>query len=153
MIDTTQGFTMVRMLDATPAEIWRAWTDPDEIAAWWHPHGMTTPRDSVAVDATVGGTYRYTMVDDLSGQSYETGGVYRELVENQKLVFTWGYPDGNQDENPLVTVTIEDLGELTRLTFDLRGVDGTKGDNNFYDGWDSALDELVGHLGQNDVLG
>ena len=153
MIDTTQGFTMVRMLDATPSQIWQAWTDPDEIAVWWHPHGMTTPRDSVSVDARVGGTYTYTMVDDTSGERYETGGVYRELVENQKLVFTWGYPDGNQDENPLVTVTIEDLGELTRMTFDLRGMDGTKGDDNYYDGWDSALDELVGHLGQNDVLG
>lgn len=153
MIDTTKGFTLVRMLDATPAEIWRAWTDPDEMAQWWHPSGMTTPRDSVTADVRVGGRYTYTMVDDASGADYPTGGEYREIVENKKLVFTWGKPDDAPDDTTLVTVTIEDLGELTRLTFDIRGVDGASGDGDFFDGWESALDELVGHLGQAGVLG
>ena len=34
MIDKNLGFTLVRNFDATPAEIWRAWTDPDEAAAY-----------------------------------------------------------------------------------------------------------------------
>jgi uncharacterized protein YndB with AHSA1/START domain len=153
VIDTTRGFTLVRQYDATPEELWRAWTDPDEVAAWWHPAGLHTPRETVTIDARVGGSYAYTMVNDASGEEYPTGGVYREVVENEKLVFTWGNPDDDPDDTPVVTVTIESLGELTRLTFDLRGVDGMRGDANVYDGWDSALDELANHLGQTPVAG
>jgi uncharacterized protein YndB with AHSA1/START domain len=153
MIDTNKGFTLVRQYDATPEQIWRAWTDPDEVAEWWHPAGMTTPRETVSIDATVGGRYTYTMVDDVTGQSYPTGGVYRELVPNERLVFTWGEPDAAESEAPVVTLTIESLGELSRLTFDIRGVEGMAGDGSFYDGWESALDELAEHLGQTAVAG
>lgn len=146
MIDLTKGFTLVRLFDATPEEIWDAWTNPDEAAQWWHPRGMTTPRDSVSIDARVGGTYTYTMVDDTTGDAYPTGGVYREVEPHTRLSFTWGNPGDDPDETPLVTVTIEDVGDLTRLTFDLRGVDGMPGDDSFHDGWESALDELVDHL-------
>ena len=70
-----------------------------------------------------------------------------------RLSFTWGDPDDDPDDSPVVTVVIEGLGELTWLTFDLRGVDGEPGDGSFYDGWDEALDALVEHLGQTAVHG
>jgi uncharacterized protein YndB with AHSA1/START domain len=153
MIDTTRGFTLVRQYDTTPEAIWRAWTDADQAAVWWHPAGLHTPRETVTIDARVGGRYAYTMVNDASGEHYPTGGVYREVVENEKLVFTWGDPDEEPDDTPVATVTIESLGELTRLTFDLRGVYGMRGDADVYDGWDSALDELANYLGQTPVAG
>ena len=153
MMDTTKGFTLVRNLDATPAEIWAAWTNPDEAARWWHPRGLSTPRETVSIDARVGGRYEYTMVNDATGEEYVTVGEYREVVPMEKLVFTWGKPEDDPDDCPLITVTIEPLGELTRMRFDLRGVDGTRGDADVYDGWDSALDVLAGYLGQAEVLG
>ena len=146
MIDKNLGFTLVRNFDATPAEIWRAWTDPDEAAMWWHPRGVTTPRDSVVIDARVGGRYAYTMINDANGDEYPTLGVYLEVVENERLVFTWGNPGEADDDALLITVTIEDLGELTRMTFDLRGIEGVSGDDNIYDGWEQALDILAEHL-------
>ncbi len=146
MIDTTQGFTLVRELDATPEEVWAMWTDPDEVARWWHPRGLVTPRDTVRIDARVGGTYAYTMVDEGSGESWPTGGVYREVEPCTRLAFTWGRPDDDPDEAPLVTVTLEPVGGRTRMTFDLRGVAGHPGDGWFHDGWDSALDVLAEHL-------
>ena len=146
MIDKNLGFTLVRNFDATPAEIWRAWTDPDEAAMWWHPRGVTTPRDSVVIDARVGGRYAYTMINDANGDEYPTLGVYLEVIENERLVFTWGNPGEADDDALLITVTIEDLGELTRMTFDLRGIEGVSGDDNIYDGWEQALDILAEHL-------
>jgi len=146
MIDKTLGFTIVRNLDATPAEIWRAWVDPDEAATWLHPRGFTTPRDSVVIDARIGGRYAYTMVNDASGEEYPTTGVYREIVENERIVFTWGEPGEDDDDVPVITVTLEDLGELTRMTFDIRGVEGVSGDDYIYDGWEQALDELAAQL-------
>jgi uncharacterized protein YndB with AHSA1/START domain len=153
MIDADAGFTLTREIDATPDAIWAAWTEPDEIAAWWHPRGMTTPRESVSVDLRPGGGYTYTMVDESTGEEYPTGGVYHEVDGPGRLAFTWGTPGADADETPRVTVVIESLGELTRLTFRLQGVAGFSGDGSYYDGWESALDVLVGHLGQQEVLG
>jgi uncharacterized protein YndB with AHSA1/START domain len=153
MIDTSKGFTLVREFDATPAEIWHAWTHPDEAAQWLHPRGVSTPRDTVRIDARVGGRYAYTMVNDATGEKYPTGGVYREMVPFEKLVFTWGDPDDRPENCPLITVTIEPLGELTRMTLDLRGYDGARGDGNVFDGWESALDVLAEHLAQTEVRG
>jgi uncharacterized protein YndB with AHSA1/START domain len=153
MIDTDKGFTLTRELDATPEQIWRAWTVPAEAADWWHPAGLHTPVESVSIDARPGGRYAYTMVSDLSGEEHPTGGVYREVAEPEKLVFTWGSPDDDPDDALLITVTIRSLGELSRIVFDLRGYEGMSGDGDIYDGWESALDELARHLGQNAVAG
>ena len=153
MIDESRGFTLTRTLDATAQAVWNAWTVPDEAAEWWHPQGVSTPRESVHIDARVGEGYRYTMVDDTTGEEYPTGGVYLEVQPTDRLVFTWGRPDADPDDTPVVTVTVHDLGGLTRLTFDLRGEDGWSGDDSFYDGWDSALDALAEHLGQTAVHG
>jgi uncharacterized protein YndB with AHSA1/START domain len=88
----------------------------------------------IEIDAPVGGRYTFTMVNDATGDEVVTGGDYREVVPFERLVFTWGDPDGDPDDTPVVTVTLEPVGERTRMTFDLRGVDGTKGDRSFYDG-------------------
>lgn len=147
MIDTTApGFTLVRDFEATPEELWSAWTEPDEVAVWWHPRGVSTPRESVAIDARVGGRYAYTMVDDATGDRYPTGGVYLEVQPFERLRFTWGEPDADPSEAPIVTVTLEPNGNRTRMTFDLRGVEGRPGDGFVHDGWDSALDVLGDYL-------
>ena len=153
MTDHTLGFTLVRNLDARPERIWNAWTRADEAAEWWHPRGATTPRESVEINPTVGGTYRYTMVDDATGDETVTAGDYREVIPFEKLLFTWGKPEDTSNDRFLITVTIEDLGELARVTFDLRGYAGMKGDEFIYDGWESALDSLAAFVGQSEVLG
>lgn len=147
MIDSTKGFTIVRTLQANPEEVWQAWTEPDQAAQWWHPGGTTTPRDSVGMDVQLGGSYTYAMVNDETGERVVTGGVYREVAPFERLAFTWGEPDGDPDETPLVTVSLEPVDEGTRMTFELRGVDGSKGDGFFYDGWDEVLTSLGDHMG------
>ncbi|HAM26700.1 MAG TPA: SRPBCC domain-containing protein [Microbacteriaceae bacterium] len=151
MIDTSRGFTLVRTFEATPEQIWKAWTDPDSAAQWWHPRGTSTPREAVEIDARVGGRYTYTMVNDATGDRVVTGGVYREVEPFERLVFTWGHPNGDPDDTPVITITLEPVHEGTRMTFDLRGVDGTKGDGYFYDGWQEVLVSLGDHLGQSQI--
>lgn len=146
MIDLSKGFTIVRTFEATPKEIWNAWTDPDEVCQWWHPVGSSTPRDNVQIDARVGGAYVYAMVSDETGESVETGGIYREMVPFERLVFTWGDPNGDPDDTPIVTITLAPANGGTKMTFDLRGVEGAKGDGFFFDGWDGVLDSLESHL-------
>lgn len=139
MIDTTVGFTLIKEFDATPEELWRYWTDPVEAATWLHPRGVSTPRETVRIDARVGGSYEYVMVNDDTGEHYPTAGEYREVVPHERMVFTWGRPEDDPDDCPIITVTFEPVDGGTRMTFDLRGFPGSPGDD-VYDGWTEALD-------------
>ncbi|MCO5223066.1 MAG: SRPBCC domain-containing protein [Thermomicrobiales bacterium] len=146
MTDMSKGFKIVRVFGATPEEVWAAWTDPDAAAQWWHPYGTSTPREEVEIDARVGGHYTYTMVNDSTGERVVTAGVYLEVTPYERLVFSWGSPGDDPMDTPRITVTLEAVDADTRMTFELRGVEGFKGDNFFYDGWDEALDSLGGYV-------
>jgi uncharacterized protein YndB with AHSA1/START domain len=54
--DTVQ---VVRTIDAPPAEVFRAWTDPEQIRRWWGPGEFTCPE--AEVDLRPGGSYRLVM--------------------------------------------------------------------------------------------
>ena len=139
-------FTIARIFDAPRDLVWRAWTDPDEAAIWWHPRGIETPRESVQIDAHVGGRYSYTMIAP-DGAEYPTTGVYLEITPPERLVFTWGSP--GDDDAPVISIDLAEHGDSraqTLMTFHVQGIDGSPGDENVYDGWDSAFDILDEHL-------
>jgi len=141
-------FTITRVFDAPRETIWRAWTDPDEAPIWWHPRGVTTPRETVELDVRPGGRYRYTMVGP-DGTEYPTVGVYREITPPERLVMTWASPDDADDIAPVITIELAEhgeRGEQTHMTFHVLGIDAAPGDENVYDGWDSAFDLLVERL-------
>jgi uncharacterized protein YndB with AHSA1/START domain len=163
-IDTSTGFTLVRTFRASPEQIWQAWTDADSAARWWHPLQMHTPRDSVQIDARVSGRYTYTMVPDAPAgdvpaddaalgaapaEGIVTAGTYRVVEPHRRLEFTWGFPDDDADESPLVTIALEPVDDVTRMTFQLLGVAGVEGDGSYYDGWEQALDSLGEYLGES----
>ena len=136
-------FIITRTVDAPRAAVWQLWTDPEELSYWFHPGGMSTPRDSISVDLRVGGRYRYTMVDDETGERHPIGGVYLDVSEPERLVFTWGDPGEQAAEAPVITVTLADRGEQTELSLHVRGLAGRPGARGAYDGWDEALSALV----------
>jgi uncharacterized protein YndB with AHSA1/START domain len=74
-----------REFNAPPHLVWRAFTEPELIARWWHANRGEI--QSVDVDLRVGGTWRWVM---LTPDGYEVAfhGEYREIVPNTKLVYT-----------------------------------------------------------------
>ncbi|MFD4421714.1 SRPBCC domain-containing protein [Agromyces sp. NPDC058484] len=140
-------FTITRIFDAPRELVWQAWTEEADAAEWWHPRGISIKPGSVAIDVRVGGRYAYTMVDDATGDEYPTAGVYREIVAPERLVYTWRSPGDDDAIAPVITVTLRELGgDRTEMQFHLRGIAARPGDENVYDGWDSAFDLLAEHL-------
>lgn len=142
----TPEFTITRALHAPRELVWQAWTDSAHFAAWMRPFGVSSR--SVSGDVRVGGRYRYTMVNDETGEEYPTGGEYLEVSPPERLVFTWGEIDAPVEGTPVITLTLaeSDGGDTTKLVFHLEGIAGQPGDNNVYDGWTEALDNLARHL-------
>jgi uncharacterized protein YndB with AHSA1/START domain len=78
---------ITRVFDAPPAMVFQAFVDPDQLAQWFGPVGWSVPRDSITIDAQVGGYQRFTMVnDDDPTMTSPASGTITELVENELLV-------------------------------------------------------------------
>lgn len=116
-----RGFTLTRMLDAPPEVVWQAWTEPHYLDWFFNPG--TTPTRPTSVDLRVGGAWRQHMVEN-GERDYMTGGIYREIVPQRRLVFYWGasggWPDTDQPDRPEVTVELSPAGARTRMVVSLR---------------------------------
>jgi uncharacterized protein YndB with AHSA1/START domain len=112
---------ITRIFDAPRALVFKAWTDPKHLKRWWGPKMFTNP--VCEVDARVGGAWRIVMRGP-DGVDYPCGGVYREIVEPERLVFTniATDNDGNPILDGLTTVTFEEQGGKTKLTLTTRAV-------------------------------
>jgi uncharacterized protein YndB with AHSA1/START domain len=91
--------TITRVYDAPRELVWRAWTEPERLATWWGKRGWTAIPESIVIDARPGGLFRVTTVN-AEGVEMTTDGVFAEVVEPERLVFTGGrvtfteLPDG-----------------------------------------------------------
>ena len=82
---TRPSLTLKRRLNATPAKVYAAWTDPEKIARWFAPSSVKAGTEQASIDARVGGRYRLSFTMQ-NGEYSEVGGVYREMVPNERLV-------------------------------------------------------------------
>src|SRR5258707_7526840 len=109
---TKPSLTIKRHLNAPPAKVFAAWTDPEKVKGWMAPGEVKALH--AESDLRVGGRYRWVMQAP-SGEEHDVSGVYREVVPNQKLVFTWAWKTTPERES-LVTVLLKPDGDGTLLT-------------------------------------
>ena len=132
------SLTIKRRLKAPPAKVYTAWTDPEKVKGWMGTAEMKPSH--VECDLRVGGRYRWVMVAP-SGEEHDVRGVYREVVPNEKLVFTWAWKSTPERES-LVTVLLKPDGDGTLLTLmHEQFFDEDARDRHNY-GWNGALDKM-----------
>jgi uncharacterized protein YndB with AHSA1/START domain len=107
----TPFIDVVRDFDATPAQVFRASTDPALIGQWLGPRDLEM--DVIEYDVRPGGTYRY-IHRDAGGNEYRFHGVFHTVVENEQVVQTFE-SDGVPGSVSLESMTYEDFGSRTRL--------------------------------------
>jgi uncharacterized protein YndB with AHSA1/START domain len=136
------SLTLKRRLEAPPAKVYDAWTDPTKIARWWGPAQAQIL--SAETDARVGGRF-HVQFRTPDGEQHDVGGVYREVVPDEKLVFTWAWRTMPERES-LVTVALRGVDEGTLLTLTHeKFFDEAARDRHSY-GWGGALDKLEAYL-------
>jgi uncharacterized protein YndB with AHSA1/START domain len=84
---TAHEITIRRVFDAPLEAVWDAWTQPDQLAAWWGPRGWSTPLENVTLELRPGGRMRMTSVSDEDGTEMTTTGVFTEVRTYERLVF------------------------------------------------------------------
>jgi uncharacterized protein YndB with AHSA1/START domain len=135
------SLTVKRRLKAPPAKVFAAWTDPEKIMRWMGPGEIVAQR--VDADARVGGRYRIEMRKP-SGEAHNVGGVYREIIPNEKLVFTWSWDPapGDEPRESLVTVLLKPDDGGTLLTVIHERMPDEEARAGHEGGWNGALDKL-----------
>jgi uncharacterized protein YndB with AHSA1/START domain len=129
-----------RVLQGTRERVFRACTEPAELATWWGPHGFTTPH--IDLDLRVGGRYRFAMQPP-DGRLFHLSGEFLTVDPPALLEYTfrWEPPDP-EDRETIVTVSLGDLGESTELGVVQSGF-ATEGRRALHDGgWTESLDRL-----------
>jgi uncharacterized protein YndB with AHSA1/START domain/dihydrofolate reductase len=134
---------------APPEVVFRAWTDPRQLAEWWGPKGFTNP--VCEVDVRVGGAIRIHMRAP-NGVVYPMTGVFKEVSEPDRLVFVSSALDekGNSMFDVLNTILFVNQHGKTRLTLRAEVIRTTAVSAQFLGGmeagWTSSLDRLAGLL-------
>jgi uncharacterized protein YndB with AHSA1/START domain len=128
---------------AAPRElVWKAWTEPESLKQWFGTPGYDL--QIVEIDLRIGGAYRKVFRTP-EGERLTVYGEYREVVEPERLVYTWSATGAGRDlRDSLVTVTLTGLGQETELTVRHEGLVGEDVIDRHRRGWTGNLDQLAG---------
>ena len=136
---------ITRVFDAPRALVFKAWTDPERLQRWWGPKAFTNP--VCELDPRPGGAIRIHMRGP-DGAVYPMTGVYQEVVEPERIVFTSAALDenGNPMFEILNSITFADEEGKTKLTLRARVTKATAEAPRYLagmqQGWSQSLDRL-----------
>jgi uncharacterized protein YndB with AHSA1/START domain len=133
------SLTLKRRLNAAPEKVYAAWTDPEKIVKWFGPD--SGPVSRAETDVRRGGRYVVEFCTE-DGEQHHVSGVYREVVPNEKLQFTWAWRTMPERES-LVTVLVRPDGEGTLLTLIHEQFFDEPARERHEHGWNGCLDKLT----------
>lgn len=140
---TDQEILITRIFDAPRERVFAAWTDPDQVAAWYGPEHFDTPRENVHIDLRVGGRWELTMVQRGTGTEYPLRYEIVELVEPELIVLRCPpMPGMGLPEGTLTRIELHDHGDKTRMTLSDGPYPRDAGDRAEA-GWNGAFDKLA----------
>jgi uncharacterized protein YndB with AHSA1/START domain len=129
-----------RTLPAPKEAVWRALTDPGELAEWWGPKGFTAP--SVDFEPEVGGRYRIAMQPP-EGERFFLSGEFREVEPPARLSYTFVWDPPDQDDlETVATLVLADRGDETEVFF-TQGEFATEARLSLHEGgWTEGFERL-----------
>jgi uncharacterized protein YndB with AHSA1/START domain len=130
-----------RVLRVPPAAVFRALSEPRELARWWGPDGFTIP--SVESDLRPGGRYRIAMQPP-EGELFYLAGKFLEVDPPQRLSYTFRWEDPDpEDQETVVKLSLRDVGGTSTELVMTQGDFATERRRALHDeGWTQALDKL-----------
>jgi uncharacterized protein YndB with AHSA1/START domain len=134
------ALTLQRTFPAPRERVFRAWSDPKELALWFSP----TPDHKPVVaemDFRIGGKYRLE-VHHKGGNIHRLHGTYKEIVPPEKIAFTWSWGEAPDANISVVTVEFRDLGNSTEITLTHEGLPSVEERDKHFQGWSGVLEQF-----------
>ena len=136
---------ITRIFDAPRELVYRAFTDPGQLALWFGPDGCSVPRDSIEIDARAGGHLRFMMTGpDVHSR---VGTTFTEVVENELLAGEMEATGVPGETGPLrmhLRLEFHDEANGTKTRLELRQGPFTTGQlgAGSHSGWESSFTKL-----------
>jgi uncharacterized protein YndB with AHSA1/START domain len=112
-----QQILITRIFDAPRADVFEAWTDPDQVAQWFGPDGFDTARESVVIDLRVGGRYELVMVRKDTGAQFPVRYEIVELDPPRLLVLkSPPMPEVGIHQGTVTRIELHDHADKTRMS-------------------------------------
>lgn len=140
-----------RTFEAPRELVWRAWTRPELMVHWMGP--VEWPMVAGSADFRVGGEWRACLRSVETGEDLWQGGVYREIVPPERLVYTFKWDESHEDGPPvdtLVTVVLTEVSDTeTLMDFTHEGLKSERSLAGHRHGWTSTHERLEAWLAAN----
>lgn len=153
IVDPRLDLVLERFVDVPRHLVWEAWTKPEHLKEWYCPKPFSVSR--CEIELRPGGTF-HTTIQSPERQEFPYTGCYLEIIPEQRLVWTLALlPDfrpAPRHEFATFTaiITLESVGTGTRYVAHVMHIDEScriKHETmGFYEGWGTALDQLVAHV-------
>jgi uncharacterized protein YndB with AHSA1/START domain len=135
-----------RIFNAPRSLVFKAWTEPERMVHWFGPRGFAST--ILKADFRPGGAYRFHMRSP-DGVDHWLQGIYREIVEPERLVSTYAWADAEGKATrpeTLLTVTFGEHGNKTKLTLHQAVFESVTARDLHSGGWSSSLERLAEYL-------
>ena len=142
MAEEKNELVITRTFDAPRELVFKAWTEPERIKQWLAPRGFKIP--VAEGELRPGGKWRQSMVAP-DGMQLWLGGVYKEIIPPERLVFThaWDDPTGKPGPETTCTVILTERGGKTEMQFRQGPFPTADSKAQHNDGWSQCFDRLV----------
>ena len=136
---------ITRLFDARRELVWKAWTERERVMRWLGPKEFTAL--DFEMDRRPGGAWHSRMRSP-EGKVYSNRGVVREVVEPERLVFTfaWDEEDGKPGREMLITITFAERDGRTEMTFTQAVFESAEDRDGHQGGWSESFDKLGAYL-------
>jgi uncharacterized protein YndB with AHSA1/START domain len=135
-----ENLNIQRVIRAPRERVFQAWTNPEDILKWFGPGDCRALE--AKVDLRVGGSYRFRVLTH--GMEMDLVGVFHEIVEPTRLVYTWQFKGGPPPDMPETFVTVEFIehGTDTEVRIKHEKLPPAELREQHRIGWEGCLDKL-----------
>ncbi|HEX3596863.1 MAG TPA: SRPBCC domain-containing protein [Polyangiaceae bacterium] len=134
----SDGITLVtrRTIRASAERLFAAWTEPEQLRAWWGPRPVTC--SGAEIDLRVGGRYRIANALP-DGTTFVIEGQFLVVEAPHRLVYTWR---AGEDQTSRVTVRFEPRDDATEVIVVHEQIPDERLRDSHDGGWQGCLDGL-----------
>jgi len=144
LVKSDTSLELKRVFQAPINQIYQAWIDPQMMNQWYHPDAQM--HSHCTVDLRVGGRYEIAMHAG-EDKTFVVGGVYREIIPQEKLVFTWRWLASEYEGESLVTILFRSIGDReTELTLLHEQLPNEEERDSHAGGWEGTFVQLAAFL-------
>jgi uncharacterized protein YndB with AHSA1/START domain len=130
-----------RVLKTSPEKVFRAFTEPNAMAAWLPPFGFLCTVHEMNV--AVGGSFRMSFHNFSTGNGHSFGGKYVEIKPNEFLKYTDKFDDPNLPGEMTTSVWLRKVLVGTEIKIVQEGIPAMIPVEMCYLGWQESLEKLA----------